>query len=169
LDTRLWPTGSSSRLDNIETYFHLLHWDDSDAMSKFACVRGATRDLVINGKPEQFPLKPYAQKPGFKEDFLARMRRDGFEGPQCYYKATARNVQFAVEKDIPRENLVIKDPCLYISTTGDSVCRTDGMELVKDLAPDVTTLILEGNHWPCYESPEKVRERIASWLKEKYP
>ncbi|KAI0146897.1 epoxide hydrolase-like protein [Xylariaceae sp. FL1272] len=155
--------------DNVETLYHLLHWDDPDAMMKALCVHGATRELVTTGKPEDFPLKEYARKPGVKEAWINRMSRDGFEAPQCWYKSTLKNHQSESEKELPPENIFIKDPCLYISGTRDSVCRTDGMERVKTLVPDLTTLVLEGNHWILLDRANETRERIVSWLADKYP
>lgn len=155
--------------ENLETFFHLLHWDDPEAMLKSFCVRGALRRLLIETKPEELPLKPYAQRPGFKEAFLERFGRDGFEGPLCYYTVVVKNFQSASEKEIPKENLLVRVPCLYISSTGDTVCRTDLMEPVKHLVPDLQVHIVEGNHWCPYEKPVEVRGHMANWLKSKYP
>ncbi|KAF2184221.1 alpha/beta-hydrolase [Zopfia rhizophila CBS 207.26] len=165
--------GPKLLLDNVENLYHLIHCNDEsgpqdEAMKKVFCVRGATRNLLQTTKSQDVPLKPYARDPAFKKAFIDRMRRDGFEGPQCWYKAMARNVQFETEKEISKENLLIKNPCLYISSTGDAVCRTDRMEPVKQLVPDCTIKIVEANHWNTYEKPEEVREHIATWLKEKY-
>lgn len=154
--------------DHLETFFHLLHWDDPEAVKKFCCVRGATKRLLTESKAEYIPLKPYAQRPGFKEAFLERFRRDGFEGPQCYYLSTSQNVQSEVEKEIPRENLLVKVPCLYISSTGDPVCRTDLMQPVRELVPDLQTFIVEAAHWFPYEKPEEVRRLMTQWLKSKF-
>ena len=160
--------GPKLLLDHVENLFHLIHWDDDNAMKEVFCVRGQTRKLLQSATPDKHPLKPYALKPGFKQSFLDRMRRDGFDGPQCWYRATAQNIQSEAEKEIPKDNYLIRDPCLYISSTGDAVCRTDGMEHVKQLVPDLTTYIVEANHWGTYEKPGEVREHIANWLKEKY-
>lgn len=153
---------------NMETYFHLLHWDDPDAMLKVFCTRGATRKMVTEMKAEDIPLKPYAQQPGFKDAFIKRMTRDGFEGPQCYYQVVTKNFQHEAEKEIPKENFLVKVPCLYIGSTGDKVCRTDGMERVKDLVPDVEIHVVEANHWCSYEKPEEVRGYMAEWLKTRF-
>lgn len=162
--------GAAILQEHMETFFHLLHWDDPDAMKKVFCVRGATKRLVIESRPEDIPLKPYAQRPGFKEAWLKQFGRDGFEGPLCWYKAMLRNVQSEAEKEIPRENLLVKVPCLYISSTGDPVCRNDLMEPVRSLVPDLQTFpVVEGNHWITYEKPEEVRGHIAEWLKSKFP
>lgn len=165
--------GAAVIRQNLETFFHLLHWDDPEgqAMTKLCCVRGATRRLLTEMTPEQLPLKPYAQRPGFKEAFLERFTRDGFEGPQCYYSAVVRNVQSEAESEIPKENLLVKVPCLYISSTGDTVCRTDLMQVepVKALVPDLQINVVEGNHWCPYEKPEEVRGHMADWLKSRYP
>lgn len=126
------------------------------------------RKVLQESSPDSHPLKPYAKKPGFKEEFLERMRRDGFDAPQCWYKAMARNVQFETEKAIPQENLVIKNPCLFIGATQDTVCRTEIMHTVKDYVPDLELHEVESNHWDTHEKPEEVRELIAAWLKKRF-
>lgn len=137
-------------------------------MAQAFCTRKAMRKLLQESSPDAHPLKPYAKKPGFKEEFLRRMRRDGFEAPQCWYKAMARNVQWETEQAIPRENLMVKNPCLFIGADQDAVCRTAFMHMAKDLVPDLEIHEVESNHWDTYEKPEEVRELIATWLKKKY-
>lgn len=154
---------------HLEAFFHLLNWDDPEAMKKVFCERGAMRRLVTETKPEDIPLKKYAQRPGFKEAWVGRFRRDGFAGPLCWYKATLRNVHSEAEKEIPRENFAVRVPCLYLSSNGDVVCRTDLMEPVRSLVPDLETFVVEANHWVTYEKPEEVRGYIAKWLKTKFP
>ncbi len=124
------------------------------------------RKMLQESSPKSHPLKPYAEKPGFKDAFLERMRRDGFEGPQCWYKAMARNVQFETEKAIPKENLHIKNPLLYIGGTQDAVCRPE--LLAKELVSDLESHMVESNHWITYEKPVEVGEIIAAWLKKNY-
>lgn len=154
--------------DNAETLFHMIHWNDPEAMKKVFCTRGATRKMLQESSPADYPLKPYADQPGFKEAWLRRMRRDGFEAPQCWYKAVARNVQFETEKNIPKENLMIKAPCLFIGANQDAVCRPEIMEPVKHLVPDLEGHMVETNHWCTYEKPEEVRELMAAWLKKRF-
>lgn len=154
--------------ENAETLFHLIHWDDPEAMKKTFCTRGAMREMLQQSSPEQHALKPYAKQPNFKESWLNRMKRDGFEGPQCWYKALARNVQFESEKSIPKENLLVKEPCLFIGATGDAVCRQELMEPVRHLVPDLESHMVEANHWCTYEKPIVVRELIVVWLKNKF-
>lgn len=160
--------GPELMLKNVETLFHAIHWDHPDAMRMFFATYGNTRKLLQTTGPEDYPLKPYAQAPGFKESFLERMRRDKFEAPQCWYKAFARGVHFDDEKGFSKDDLTIKVPCLYVSGSEDAVCRTDGMEAVKELVPDLTQHVVQANHWITFEKPEEVGGILAKWLKEKY-
>lgn len=160
------PQGAALLSARLETFFHLLHWDDPNAMRTVFCTRGALRPL-LDDAPEKYSLKPYA-KGKFKEEFLARFRRDGLVSPQCWYRVVTENVASEAEKEIPKENLLIKVPCLYISSTGDTVCRTDLMEPVKGLVPDLETYVVDANHWCPYEKPEEVRGFMAEWLKKKF-
>ena len=160
--------GPEILLENVETLFHAIHWDDPQAMRTFFATYGNTRKLLQTMSSSELPLKPYARAPGFKEAFINRMKRDGFEAPQCWYKVTARNVNSAEEKGFTKEELTIKVPCLYIGATEDAVCRTDQMELVKELVPDLTQKVVETNHWMTFEKPEEVGGLMRDWLQKRF-
>lgn len=160
--------GPALLLDNVEMLFHVIHWDHPEAMKIFFATAGNTRKMLQTGKPADHPLKLYAQAPGFKEAFIERMKRDGFEGPQCWYKSMARNVNRENERVFSDQEKMVKVPCLYISGTEDWVCRTDGMEAVRPLVPDLTQEVLQANHWITFEKPEEVGRIMASWLKERF-
>ena len=160
--------GPEILLRHVETLFHLLHWDHPDGMKTVFCTYGNTRRLLTTTSPSDYPLKPHAQKAGFKEAFLERMQRDTFEAPQCWYKAFARNVQLDDAKVLAEGDLTIRVPCLYIAATEDAVCRTDMIEPVKHLIPDLTIKPVVAGHWDTYEKPEEVREILRQWLKEKF-
>lgn len=161
--------GTQLLANKAETVFHCIHWNDPEAVFKFFCRRSKTREMLNNTSPSDYPLQPYAQRPGFKEAWLERMARDGFEGPQAYYKAVVQNVQYESEKSLPKENLTIQEPCLYIWTTGDAVCRPEVMEPAKHLVQDLETVKIEGaGHWVPYEKPEAVSGAIVEWLRRKF-
>lgn len=154
--------------DNAEKVFHMIHWDDPEAVFKFFCRRGETRKMLQNDSVDQYPLRSYAKQPGFKDSWLKRMRRDGFQGPQAYYQSITTNLQYETEKDIPKENLTIKEPCLYIWTTGDAVCRPEIMEPAKHLVLDLETHKVEAGHWVPYEKPQAVTDAMIEWLNRRY-
>ena len=163
--------GPDLMLQHVETLFHLLHWDHPDAMKTFFATYGNTRKLLTTTSASDYPLKAYARAPGFKESWISRMQCDGFEGPQAWYKAHARNVNFEDEKGWSEEGKKIKVPCLYVSGTEDSVCRTDQMEApgVRELvAGELTVKIVESNHWITFEKPEEVGGIIGEWLGKRF-
>lgn len=153
---------------HIETLFHLLHWDHPDGMRTFFCTEGNTRKLLQTTSPDDYPLKPHAKKPGFKEAFVERMQRDGFEGPQAWYKALARDANLEYEKTLPEEAATIRVPVLFVGATGDAVCRPEMIEPVKVFLPDLTTKIVEAGHWDTYEKPEEVGGFIREWVEARF-
>jgi soluble epoxide hydrolase/lipid-phosphate phosphatase len=153
--------------NNLESALAGFYGAPENWMEKMLCVRGALRDFIINDK--RVELMDYAKDPTFKETWLARYKRDGFEAPVQWYFASKDGHQWAVEKDIPQERLVIKVPLLFVGATGDSVCRTAMIYEPQKagLLPDLVVKEVTSGHWQPYEVPEKTSEYIVQWLKGK--
>lgn len=154
--------------NNVERIFSALH-SKGEGMAELFTVEGATRDYLVNGGPE-FPLRPYAQDPSFKKTFIDRMTRDGFEGPQCWYRATTLNHQSASDKQLPRDRMVVKVPAFYIGCKEDAVCRPEIMAPYKaQLLPYLEEAeMIDAAHWVPYEQPEEVVKRLGPWLKKTF-
>lgn len=154
--------------DNLERTFSAQH-GAGKSMAKIWTVEGATREYLTKDGQEH-ELRPYAQDPAFKETFINRMKRDGFEGPQCWYRATTLNHQSASDKELPRDRLVVKVPALYIGTTDDPVCRPEIMLPYKaQLLPQLEeSELVDAAHWLPYEAPDEVIKRIEPWLKKHF-
>ncbi|KAJ8116478.1 hypothetical protein OPT61_g2102 [Boeremia exigua] len=154
--------------DNLERLFRAQH-GEGQTMAKIWTVEGATREYLTQGNHEH-ELRPYAQDPTFKKTFIDRMTRDGFEGPQCWYRATVQNYQSASDKELPRDRMVVKVPALYIGCTDDPVCRPEGMASYKaQLIPYLEEAeMINASHWVPYEAPDEVIKRIEPWLKKTF-
>lgn len=154
--------------NNMERMFRAQH-GKGETMAKYFTVEGATRDYLINGGDE-IELRPYAQDPIFKKTFIDRMTRDGFEAPQCWYRATTLNHQSASDKKLPRDRMVVKVPALYVGCTDDAVCRPDIMHTYKaQLLPRLEEAeMINAAHWVPYEAPEEIVKRVEPWLKKTF-
>lgn len=156
--------------NNLGRLFDVLHNNVPDGMKKFFCVKDAIKDYLEKGG-EDMPLRSYAQDPHFKRNFIDRFSRDGFEGPQCWYKAFRFNVQYEVDKTLPKENDIINVPVFYIGCKEDPVCRPEGLLPAKQagMLPDLEeSPMIDSAHWVAYEKPEIAAQYMGDWLKKRY-
>lgn len=76
---------------NIESVWASLHGRPKDWVEKMLCSYGALREFVENDR--RVPLRPYAEDPKIKDNWIARFTRDGFEAPLRWYIAHVRGLQ----------------------------------------------------------------------------
>ncbi|KAK0250303.1 hypothetical protein B0A54_15101 [Friedmanniomyces endolithicus] len=149
-------------------------------MREMFCVPGAMREYITGtGKYKDFTveLRPYARDEKLREEYRERTRRDGFEGPVCYYTSLANNTMLEDERSLCQksgnEDKKITVPVLYIGQTGDWVCRTDLMSDAKEagLVKDVEEKVVDAGHWCLYdaEKSEEIAGMIGEWLGRKFP
>ncbi|KIX08796.1 uncharacterized protein Z518_03453 [Rhinocladiella mackenziei CBS 650.93] len=155
--------------EHLESFWAALHGDVDDWMKKMFCVRGAMKNFLLNDK--QVPLKAYAMDPKWKNDFMERFTRDGFEAPTCWYKSYRNNIQWESERSIPNERYVIQLPVLFIGCTGDAVCRSDLIQIPKNagLLPDLEIQEIESGHWCAMEKPNEVAKHVRSFVTKRFP
>lgn len=139
-------------------------------MKKFFCTRDAIRNYLVSDEPEP-EIHAYAKDPAFRKAFVERMQHDGFEGPQCWYRATAQNYQYECDKELPEGRDRVEVPVLYIGSTEDVVCRPELMQpsIEKGLLPLLEQVeLLECGHWTPFAKPGEVAEYIGKWLGKTY-
>jgi pimeloyl-ACP methyl ester carboxylesterase len=155
--------------NNLDKFWEVLHGDVDDWMKKMFCVRGAMRDYLLGDK--HVPLKSYAREGRWKDDFMGRLMKDGFEAPFQWYKASVNNVQWESDRTIPKEVVTVRVPMLYIGCTGDSVCRSDMIEIPRKagLLPDLEVQSIESGHWCAMEKPDEVAKHIRSFVTRRFP
>lgn len=164
------PDGASVIEKNLERMHDLAH-ADGDMMKKFFCAKDGMRNELEHKTETEFTVRPYAKDPAFKKAFVDRMRRDGFEAPLCWYKATVNNIQTESDLSLPEERSVVNVPALYFGGTGDYVCRPEMMaeSIQKGLLPHLEHAgMIEAGHWTPYEAPAEVVGKIEAWLKKNY-
>lgn len=155
--------------DNIERLYAALHGHGDD-MKNAILGPNALRDYLTKGGPD-ISLLPYAQKPEFKQAFLDRMARDGFEAPLCWYRAAVSNLQMECDKELPEGVETVNVPTLYIHAKDDPVGRPESMygSIQAGLLPHLEQAeTIEASHWVMLEKPEEVVERLEKWLGKHY-
>lgn len=167
------PDGPQILKDNVGRLFSALHAAGSDSMQRFFCTPGAIRTYLLAppGAPED-EVKDYAKDPAFRQAFIDRMRRDGFEAPQCCYLAPLENAHREAESQLSEERCKVNVPLLYIGCTEDAVCRPEFMAPAKlaGMLPDLEEpKLVESGHWCPYEKPEEVAKIMAEYLLRRFP
>ncbi|OAL53570.1 epoxide hydrolase [Pyrenochaeta sp. DS3sAY3a] len=166
----LAPDAASIIDANLERMWAVLHGQGEDWMKKLFCVRGAMRAFMLG--EEEVPLKSYAvdSASAWKQHFMADFGTSGFAPALQMYKAMAENVQFDSDATIPRENLKINVPLLFVVCSQDAVCAREMMDQAKSegLVPDLKEVSVECAHWSPMEKPEEVAGHIGDFVRERF-
>ncbi|KAL5332433.1 Alpha/Beta hydrolase protein [Aspergillus crustosus] len=163
------PDAVSIVENNLERMWQVLHGDVDDWMKTLFCKPNAMRDFLLdsdNNNNKQVPLKSYAQKSRWKDAFLHQFRPGEFASALHAYKAAAWNIQYASDNTIPRSELAIKVPLLFIACTRDAVCVPELMDAAKELGlvPRLKEVTVEAAHWSPMERPAEIAGHIREFL-----
>ncbi|KAL2782898.1 Alpha/Beta hydrolase protein [Aspergillus keveii] len=158
------PDAVSIVENNLERMWQVLHGDVDDWMKTLFCVPNAMCDFLLGS--EEVPLKPYAQQSRWKDAFIHQFRPGEFESALHAYKAAAWNIQYSSDSTIPRNELVINAPMLFIACTKDPVCRPELMDAAKEggLVPRLKEVTVEAAHWSPMERPGEIAGHIGEFL-----
>ncbi|KAI1204943.1 alpha/beta-hydrolase [Annulohypoxylon truncatum] len=154
---------------NIDRFYHAIHGAPRDWTKQIWCQRGEMRKW-LSDKDRKVELRGYAQDPAFRQRFLERFQRDGFEAPLCYYKAMYSGVNSDSIKDLDKDRLIVRVPTYYIACTRDPVCRPELSIPAKQggFLPDWEETIVDSGHWVPFEKPEEVAELMSSFLQKRF-
>jgi soluble epoxide hydrolase/lipid-phosphate phosphatase len=165
------PDGPQVLKDNLDRFFHAMH-GTTETMKEIFTGPDAMREYLTNGNGDkENELRPYAKAPGFKQAFIDRMSRDGFEGALCWYKAATENVHYQADKNLPESVDKVDVPLLFIGATDDVVCRAEAIypPIQAGLLPKLEQAkMVNAAHWTPYEAPDEVASDIESWLKKHF-
>lgn len=153
--------------DHVESLYTLIFADKKGAIREYYCEKDAFKDYLL--ADTKLPVKKFAQLPSMREEFVARFQRYGFDGHLNWYRALVDGTQFESEKQFTLEQVIIKDPVLFIGCEDDAVARSDAINGAKEagLLPDLTIKVLDCAHYCPYEKPDEVAAEIQAFLKEK--
>ncbi|KAK2753030.1 hypothetical protein FQN55_004990 [Onygenales sp. PD_40] len=159
---------------HVESMWTVMHGEKPGWMKELFCARGAMREyLTADRRVEVFGYAKDASQggSGYKEAWVERMKKDGFAGSLCWYRAMKENYNFEAERMLPADRAVAKCPVLFVGCTRDAVCREDGIQRPKELGllPDLTVKSVQAAHWSLLENPKDMGEAIVEFLKERFP
>jgi soluble epoxide hydrolase/lipid-phosphate phosphatase len=152
--------------DRVESLWTVAHGKPETWLDTL-CKPDGVKNFLLEDRRQ--PVEPYATDE-MREKFVSRMRRDGFEGPQQWYRAMAFGEQDIANKAIPQENIVVKVPTLFFGGTRDMVCRPEllGPSQEAGLLPHLKTVTVDAGHWSLLAKPKEFGEALTSWLKEEF-
>lgn len=138
---------------------------DKNWMLNTFTERDAIHQQILS--PTLVPLKEYARNEKLKDAFVDRIKRDGFETWQMYYRSWVDNVQYEAEKvgaskDLHKVNLRV----LYIACSRDPLARPDCINGPKDagLLPNLEQVLIDSSHRYPYEKPQEATNAIRGFL-----
>ncbi|KAM0131789.1 hypothetical protein ACHAP3_006786 [Botrytis cinerea] len=162
------PNGGKVLKDNVERLYSCIH-GAGDSLKQYFCFPNVIRQHLTNSAPGP-EVRAYAQDTKFRQDFIDRMRRDGFDAPQCWYRAFLEQ-QHLCDKNLPEGRDKVDVPVLYIGGKDDSVCRVEAMypAIEQGWLPKLDQKpLLDAAHWTPYEKPEEAAGLIKEWLGKNY-
>lgn len=159
------PDGPEVLGGHVESLYTVLHGDKQGWMKEMFCTPGRMREYLQADK--QVPVKEYAKDEKVKEAWISRMKKDGFGGPQCWYRAMVESHHYEAEKSLRGDKKIIKVPVLFVGCTRDDVGLISNIypSRDQDLLPDLTIEIIDSGHWVTMEKPKELEEVMRKWLK----
>lgn len=157
--------GAALLREHADVVFDALHAPQS-WMSVFFTDGNMRKVVEARGEGFDLTRRPYATEAA-KRAFVERMRRDGFEGPTCWYKSHVLGYQDGVGNP---DNNVVDVPTLYIRYPGDPFCWKDNLvpSIQAGFLPHLTDVTLEGAHWGLLDDPKAFGEAVTEWLDKNY-
>ncbi|KAH7028644.1 Alpha/Beta hydrolase protein [Macrophomina phaseolina] len=154
---------------HAESLWCAIHSVREDLRRDLYCAKGALQRFLE--EDEQSPVRSYeASGRDLKSEWLARMEKNGFDGPLCWYKAVVRGITPAVESELDYERLVVKVPSLFIGANKDQICLVDAIRgpWAEGFLPDLQIKQIDSFHRPMLEKPDELALSIRHWLIEKF-
>ncbi len=150
--------------DHLESLFDACSGDGQRLKDLFCTKDGLKNFLLADRTAEN---AEYATEER-KRAFVGRLRRDGTEGPLCWYKSA--NLNFEVEKQIPKDRYVVNMPLLFVGGSEDPVGLTAAIHNVQKqgLVPQLTVHELAAAHWIMLEKPAELGHTVLDWLDQVY-
>ncbi|KAK1978593.1 Alpha/Beta hydrolase protein [Colletotrichum cereale] len=107
-------------------------------------------------------------KPAF-DRMVAEFERNGFEGPNDYYRNFELNKAFNEKAPNGRR---LRFPVLFIEARWDNVCDTAISRLsepMREFCEDLTEVTINAGHWVALEKPDETNAAIVRWIATKVP
>ncbi|MFN0030361.1 MAG: alpha/beta fold hydrolase [Acidimicrobiales bacterium] len=96
--------------------------------------------------------------------YAESLSRNGFRGPNAYYRNHAANAEYTAES---RNQGRLDLPVLFVAATYDYTCETVRSSLaqpMRQFCTDLTEHVIDSGHWMAQERPAQLNATLASWL-----
>lgn len=155
--------------NNLDKMWQVLHGDVDDWMRKMFCTKDGMRKFLLGDK--DVPLLPYAQERRWRDEFMRQFKADGFDSALQMYRASVSNVNYESDLAIPKDQLAINVPMLFIICTRDAVCVRELMTPAKErgLVPHLKEVVVDSAHWSPMEKPDEIAAHIKDFINENFP
>ncbi|KAF9635093.1 putative alpha beta hydrolase fold-1 protein [Lasiodiplodia theobromae] len=156
---------------HLESFWDACHGAGEHWVRGKFCMRGELRRFVEEGREAEEVLEYARPGNGWREEWLSAVREGGgMAGALGPYLAMAGNYQYEVEKELPRERIVVQVPSFFLGCERDDACLWQLIEGPKKagLLPDLTVKIIDSTHWCTMEKPDVVGKALYDWLSEKF-
>lgn len=156
---------------HLEQMFTLLH-GGGQTMKDTLCVEGGIEKWLDDGSKASAEVLPYATNLQFRDEWITRLRRDGWTGPLNWYKAIVGSLDLDAEKAaLEAGRHVLKTPYLFVAANQDPLAPAAtvyGLQ-AQGLIEDVTIKGVDAGHWCMLEKPKEVGELLVAWLVDAKP
>lgn len=148
---------------HVEAAFHMCYNDDFDKTARELFTQPGNFRRALE-QDRLLPLHPSVTEEE-KQRWIARMKRDGFNGPFNYYRAFINHGDPQLEK-ATLAGPAVEVPTLYVGYTDDLVCRKENIlrPQAGGLLPHLTNVTLQGGHWGLIQDPEPFGRAYTAWL-----
>ncbi|KAH7383400.1 Alpha/Beta hydrolase protein [Cadophora sp. MPI-SDFR-AT-0126] len=153
---------------NIEKFWEIMHGSPKYWLKTQFCTRGAMKNYLEGN--DRIPLKPYAQLPKWKDEYLERYSAERFEAPCLYYRSLVQNIQWESDQSIPLERRRVEVPVCYIGSSEDIINPPEQMEQAKEhgMLAHLEAITLETGHWSVMECPDKVSKLLIDFISQNW-
>lgn len=149
---------------HLDRMFTLLH-GGGQRMKDVLCVEGGIEKWLAG--TDSVEVLPYAQEPGFRESWVARLELEGWKAPLNWYKATTASLSLDEDKAaLAAGRHTVKVPYLFMGATEDALAPTAAVQglQAQGLLEDVTVKEVQAGHWCMLEKPREVGQAVVEWL-----
>lgn len=157
------PDGAEMLEKNLDSMFDAMHAPGEQWLDIF-CQPDGLRNFVVQGKRSD--VQSYATDE-MRNEWVQRMKKDGFEAPLCWYKSLVFGHQ---DRESDGVDPVVKVPALFVAFSRDLVCRKEeiGGAESAGLLPHLAKVEIDGCHWGLLAKKKEFGDAILDWLKATY-
>lgn len=151
---------------HVESVFTIGH-GKPESWKDLLCKEDGVKNFLEEDRRQ--PVESYVTDE-MRDKFIARMKRDSFQGPQQWYRAMINLEQYRADQHVPKENIVVNVPTLFFGGARDYVGRAEAIKPSQEagLLPHLKIVTVDAGHWSMLAKPKEFGEALTGWLKENF-